>query len=53
MVIVQFESVAALERAEEIVAVDGVDMVLVGLNDLLADLFYRLAPPRNISREGH
>src|SRR6516164_4454774 len=37
MVIVQFESVAALERAEEIVAVDGVDMVLVGLNDLLAD----------------
>jgi len=37
MVIVQFESAAALERAEEIVAVDGVDMVLVGLNDLLAD----------------
>src|SRR5262249_13311728 len=26
-----------LDRAEEIVAVDGVDMVLVGLNDLLAD----------------
>src|SRR5215471_11226890 len=37
MVIVQFESAAALDRAEEIVAVDGVDMVLVGLNDLLAD----------------
>ena len=37
MVVVQFESAAALERAEEIVAVDGVDMVLVGLNDLLAD----------------
>ena len=53
MVVVQFESATALERAEEIVAVDGVDMVLVGLNDLLADLFYRLAPPRNISREGH
>src|SRR5258706_1427505 len=37
MVIVQFESAATLERAEEIIAVDGVDMVLVGLNDLLAD----------------
>jgi 4-hydroxy-2-oxoheptanedioate aldolase len=37
MVIVQFESTAALAQAEEIVAVDGVDMVLVGLNDLLAD----------------
>jgi 2-keto-3-deoxy-L-rhamnonate aldolase RhmA len=37
MVVVQFESTAALEHAEEIVAVDGVDMVLVGLNDLLAD----------------
>ena len=31
MVVVQFES------ADEIVAVDGVDMVLVGVNDLLAD----------------
>src|SRR5262249_58587857 len=38
MVVVQFESAAAIERAEEIVAVDGVDMVLVGLNDLLAGL---------------
>ena len=37
MVVVQFESAAALAQAEEIVAVDGVDMVLVGLNDLLAD----------------
>jgi 4-hydroxy-2-oxoheptanedioate aldolase len=37
MVIVQFESAAALAQAEEIVAVDGVDMVLIGLNDLLAD----------------
>jgi 4-hydroxy-2-oxoheptanedioate aldolase len=37
MVIVQFESAAALAQADEIVAVDGVDMVLVGLNDLLAD----------------
>jgi 4-hydroxy-2-oxoheptanedioate aldolase len=37
MVIVQAESAAALERTEEIVAVDGIDMILVGLNDLLAD----------------
>lgn len=37
MVIVQFESATALDKTEEIVAVDGVDMVLVGLNDLLAD----------------
>jgi 2-keto-3-deoxy-L-rhamnonate aldolase RhmA len=38
MVIVQFESAAALDKAEEIVAVDGVDIVLMGINDLLADL---------------
>jgi 2-keto-3-deoxy-L-rhamnonate aldolase RhmA len=38
MVVVQFESAAALERADEIVAVDGVDIVLMGINDLLADL---------------
>jgi 4-hydroxy-2-oxoheptanedioate aldolase len=38
MVIVQFETAAALERAEEIVAVEGVDMVLIGTNDLLADM---------------
>jgi 2-keto-3-deoxy-L-rhamnonate aldolase RhmA len=37
MVIVQFESAAALAAAHEIVALDGVDMVLIGLNDLLAD----------------
>lgn len=37
MVIVQFESAQALERAEEIVAIDGVDMVLIGVNDMLAD----------------
>jgi 2-keto-3-deoxy-L-rhamnonate aldolase RhmA len=37
MIIVQLESADALARADEIVAVDGVDMVLVGLNDLLAD----------------
>lgn len=37
MVIVQFESAQALDRMDEIIAVDGVDMVLMGLNDLLAD----------------
>ena len=34
----QVESAAALEAVEEIVAVDGIDMVLIGSNDLLADL---------------
>jgi len=38
MVVVQFETADALERAEEIVAVEGVDMVLIGTNDLLADM---------------
>ena len=38
MVIVQFESAQAVESAEEIAAVDGVDMVLIGTNDLLADM---------------
>ncbi len=38
MVIVQFETADALERAEEIAAVDGVDLVLIGTNDLLADM---------------
>jgi 4-hydroxy-2-oxoheptanedioate aldolase len=38
MVIVQFESAEAIEKADEIVAVEGVDMVLIGVNDLLADL---------------
>jgi 2-keto-3-deoxy-L-rhamnonate aldolase RhmA len=38
MVIVQFESGAALEAMEDIVAVPGVDMVLIGTNDMLADL---------------
>jgi 4-hydroxy-2-oxoheptanedioate aldolase len=37
MVVVQLESAATLARVEEIVAADGVDMVLIGLNDLLAD----------------
>lgn len=38
MVIVQFESADAIERAEEIAAIDGVDMVLIGVNDMLASL---------------
>ncbi len=38
MVIVQFESAEALDRADEIAAVQGVDMVLLGINDLLASL---------------
>jgi 4-hydroxy-2-oxoheptanedioate aldolase len=38
MVIVQFESADAVAHAEEIVAVEGVDMVLIGTNDFLADL---------------
>jgi 4-hydroxy-2-oxoheptanedioate aldolase len=37
-VAVQVESAAALEAVEEIVAVDGIDMVLIGSNDFLADL---------------
>jgi 2-keto-3-deoxy-L-rhamnonate aldolase RhmA len=34
---VQFESAEAIANAEEIAAVDGVDMVMIGTNDLLAD----------------
>jgi len=37
MVVVQFESDEALIMADEIAAVDGVDMALIGTNDLLAD----------------
>ena len=37
MVIVQLESAATLAQIDEIIAVAGVDMVLIGLNDLLAD----------------
>jgi 2-keto-3-deoxy-L-rhamnonate aldolase RhmA len=36
MVIVMMEAVEALDRVEEIVAVDGVDMMLIGTNDLTA-----------------
>jgi 2-keto-3-deoxy-L-rhamnonate aldolase RhmA len=38
MVIVQFESAAALDQADEIAAVEGVDMVLIGVNDMLASM---------------
>ena len=38
MVIVQFESAEAIERADEILGVDGVDMALFGTNDLTADM---------------
>jgi 4-hydroxy-2-oxoheptanedioate aldolase len=38
MVVVQFETADAVERAGEIAAVEGVDMVLIGTNDLLADM---------------
>jgi len=37
MTVVQVESAGALDRMEEIVAVDGVDLVLIGTNDLLAE----------------
>jgi 4-hydroxy-2-oxoheptanedioate aldolase len=37
VVMVQFESAQALERADEIAAVDGVDIIMIGTNDLLAD----------------
>lgn len=37
-VMVQIESAAGLAAVEAIVAVDGVDMVMIGTNDLLADL---------------
>ena len=38
MVIVQFESAEAIDNAEEIFAVEGVDMALFGTNDLTADM---------------
>ncbi|MGB6105146.1 MAG: aldolase/citrate lyase family protein [Pusillimonas sp.] len=38
MVIVQFESAEAISRSDEIVALEGVDMVLIGTNDLTADM---------------
>jgi 4-hydroxy-2-oxoheptanedioate aldolase len=38
MVIVQFETADAVEQAEEIAGVEGVDMVLIGVNDMLASM---------------
>ena len=38
MVVVQFETADAIEKVDEIAAVEGVDMVLMGTNDLLADM---------------
>jgi 4-hydroxy-2-oxoheptanedioate aldolase len=38
MVIVQFESAEAVDKADEIAGVEGVDMVLIGVNDMLASL---------------
>lgn len=38
MVVPQFESAEAIERADEILGVEGIDMVLFGTNDLTADM---------------
>jgi 4-hydroxy-2-oxoheptanedioate aldolase len=38
MVVIMIEAAEAVERVDEIAAVDGVDMLLVGTNDLLGDL---------------
>jgi len=38
MVVVQFETADAVDKADEIAAVEGADMVLMGTNDLLADM---------------
>ena len=38
VVIVQFESQLALDNAESIIATEGVDIVLIGTNDLTADM---------------
>jgi 4-hydroxy-2-oxoheptanedioate aldolase len=37
MIIVQIESASALDSVDEIVAIEGVDLALIGTNDLLAD----------------
>ena len=38
MVVVQFENQVALDHADEIMSVAGVDMVMIGSNDMLADM---------------
>jgi 4-hydroxy-2-oxoheptanedioate aldolase len=37
MVVVQCESIEAVDSAEEIAAIEGIDVILMGTNDLLAD----------------
>lgn len=37
MIVVQIESAAALDNIDDIVAVDGVDLALIGVNDFLSD----------------
>jgi 2-keto-3-deoxy-L-rhamnonate aldolase RhmA len=38
MVVVQFENTTALDNADEILSVNGVDMVMIGSNDMTADM---------------
>jgi 4-hydroxy-2-oxoheptanedioate aldolase len=38
IVMVQFETAQALEQADAIMAVEGIDMVMIGTNDLVADM---------------
>ncbi len=38
IVMVQFESAAGIDLAEDILAVEGIDMVMIGANDLAADM---------------
>lgn len=38
LVVVMMETLEALERVEEIAAVDGIDMLLIGTNDLTAEM---------------
>ena len=38
MVMIQFESAEAIDRAEEIAAVEGVDLIMIGTNDFLAEI---------------
>jgi 2-keto-3-deoxy-L-rhamnonate aldolase RhmA len=38
MVMIQLESADGIDRAEEIAALSGVDLIMIGTNDLLADL---------------
>src|SRR5262249_37729990 len=53
MIIVQFESEQALTRANEIAAVDGVDLVMIGSNHLLPDWGLTGQDTHPRLREGH